>query len=215
MPTRTIMRDASTGSDAARAHLDATTAAAYLDGGLAEDERDDVIAHLASCAECRREVIDVRAALSREPALKAPRGSWRAVAAAVAAVVAIVILPRVLPRGHDAANTFRDPVPTRAAAPGAPDEVSRIAVVAPEDGATVSGGGTPLVWQPAGTGATYLVTVQDTSGAITWSTTTSDTAVVLPRTVPLGLGRRYYWTVDARLADGGAGKSGVRSMVVR
>jgi hypothetical protein len=44
---------------------------------------------------------------------------------------------------------------------------------------------------------------------VVFRTLTGDTAVVLPSGLPLRAGEPYYWSVEARLADGRSAKSGL------
>jgi hypothetical protein len=132
----------------------------------------------------------------------------------VAAALAFVMLPRLLvrPDGGD------DPTPGATRAPGGArplDAAPPIEAVSPADGAAVPGGTPALVWRAVGADAMYLVTVQDTAGTIVWSTAVTDTTATFPRAVPLAAGHRYFWSVDARLADGQATKTEVRSFTVR
>jgi hypothetical protein len=61
----------------------------------------------------------------------------------------------------------------------------------------------------------YDVTIQDAEGSVAWSATVADTTVAVPATAALVAGHSYFWSVDARLADGHAVRSEVRSFSVR
>ena len=52
------------------AHLTSDDVAAYLGPRLARDDRRRVEAHLASCAECRTEVREVRSMLQSVPSAR-------------------------------------------------------------------------------------------------------------------------------------------------
>jgi hypothetical protein len=59
------------------------------------------------------------------------------------------------------------------------------------------------------------VTVQDTSGAVIWSASLTDTTASIPPDVRLVGGRKYFWSVDARLGDGASTSTGVRIFTMR
>src|SRR5687768_7391121 len=71
-------------------HLQPDQVAAYVDGSLATDARAHVQAHLALCAECRRELVDVSRIVGTLPGRRLVRRRvW--IPAAAAAVLAIVL----------------------------------------------------------------------------------------------------------------------------
>jgi hypothetical protein len=68
----------------------------------------------------------------------------------------------------------------------------------------------------AGVGATYTVTVQDSSSAEVWKRASwSDTSITVPDSVRLNPGSLYFWSVDARLVDGNTAKTGPHTFIVR
>ena len=178
-------------------HLALETIAAYADGVLDAGERVAADRHLARCVDCRRELALVADLVATAPAARRRR-TWPVVAAGLAAAaVAFVLLPRA-------------PVPPpmrgteRAAAPNA----SSVEIVAPAaNGLTGSAG---IVWRSVEPGATYRVTVTDTTGATRWSTQTSDTSAVVPDSVRLDADSRYYLYLDALRSDGWSVQSGPR-----
>ena len=190
-------------------HLPHERMAAFLDGRLDALAREAVVAHFASCAECRRELVELRGVLR---ATRSPRRTltWLSAAAGVAAVLAIAVLPRAGRRPGRAPESVTDG--TRAAAPVAAPAVS---VVSPAAEGVVSAGAARLVWRAAGADAMYDVTIQDAEGSVAWSATVADTTVAVPATAALVAGRSYFWSVDARLADGQAVRSEIRSFSVR
>lgn len=177
-------------------HLETGEVAAYLDRVLPPDERDRIEAHLADCAECRREVIEV----SRLRHTRSRRSRWLIAApAAAAAAVALIVFAR----------------PTETPAPGAvlrdgAQPGFAVALVAPAESAAVAGGSVTFTWRSAGARVSYRLSVTDEHGDIVWSAASSDTAALLPSVVALRAGRRYFWYVDALLPDGRSMTSDVR-----
>jgi len=186
-------------------HLASDRVAAFLDSRLTGAERDAAVRHLTECAECRAELTALRAVLDTARERRPHR--WIAAATAVAAILAFAMLPRLV--GSDAENPTvgltRAENGVRTAA-----GVGEIAIHSPHDGATVARDGLTLVWYPVGVGARYDVVVQDSTGGTAWRVRVSDTSVVLPDSARLTSGARYFWSVDARLADGRTIKTTVR-----
>lgn len=178
-------------------HIENGRLAAYLDDRLPAVERAQVEAHLADCAECRAEVVAVgrlRRSLGR-------RSPWVIAAPiAAAAVLAFVLLGRPSP---PAAGT--DPVLREGGEPA-----PAIVVVAPAAATTVAPEPLSFVWRPVPSGVSYRVVLTDSSGGPVWNAVTGDSSALLPATVRLVRGGRYYWIVDALLADGRSVTSGAR-----
>jgi len=191
-------------------HLSSGQIAAMIDRRLRGAERRVAIAHLSSCVECRHELAETQRALEAVGVGRRSTRRWTIVVAGVAATLVIAVLPVAL---RSPARSLRDsPVSSRAG--GAPvDGVTPIIAIAPSEGAEISAD-RQLAWRSAGSKASYFVTVQDTSGSTVWSSSLSDTTAVIPSSVPLLVGRRYFWSVDARLADGGSTSMGVRVFTV-
>ena len=189
-------------------HLSADHFAAFLDGRLTGADRERAVRHFTGCAECREELTELRDMLS---VARRPSSRRWVVAAAAAVIFAVVLMPRI--RGDtagDGAGRVRTDEGLRL-----PSGTSAIAVVAPPDQAVVEGR-LELSWRSAGVGATYSVTVQDSSGTEVWKRASLvDTSIVVPATTGLAPRSRYFWSVDARLADGSTASTGVRSFVVR
>ena len=187
-------------------HLSSTQVADLLDEHLDPADRASVVTHLAACAECRHEVAELHGALSRVNE-RQPRSRWLVVATlAAAAVVAFVAIPRLTTRPATHGGT---PAATRTDEPSSIESTARIGIVDPSDGGTLSAAG--FTWRSSGADASYSLSVQDTAGAVVWTKTVSDTSAALPATVKLEPGARYFWSVDARLADGSTSRSGAHS----
>lgn len=189
-------------------HLTSDRVAAFLDGGLDGAERASAVRHFAECAECRRELAELRGVL--DSAHRPRSRGWVAAAAGVAAILAFTLLPRLSSNDNPEAGLTRA-VENQRAIGGS----SVIGFRSPGDSAIVAASGLELVWETAGQGATYLVTVLDSLGSIAWSRTLTDTSVAVPDSARLTTGSRYFWSVDARLADGRTAKTGVRHFTVR
>ena len=163
-------------------HLAADDAAAYVDGRLAAAERAAIDGHLAQCAECRLEVVDVTRVVRAAP----QRRPWTIVAplVAAAAVLILFIAPR---RTHDSAPPLlREPAVTTTVAP---------TLSAPRGGVAVL---RAMTWSSVPHADRYRVTLFDRDGSVTWRTQSADTTVLLPDTVRITRGVPYYWKVDAR-----------------
>ena len=192
-------------------HLTSGQVAAMIDRRLRGAERRVAIAHLSACVECRHELAETQRALEVVGVGRRVTRRWTIVVAGVAAALVIAVLPVTLlsPR-----RSLRDsPVSTRAGGVAPVDAVTPIIAIAPTEGAEISAG-RQLAWRSAGSKASYRVTVQDTSGSTVWSSSLSDTIAVIPSSAPLLVGQRYFWSVDARLADGGSTSMGVRAFTV-
>jgi len=187
-----------------RSHLEAGDVAAYLDLKLSADDRSRVEVHLAECAECRRELVEVRRVLGNLPRFR----RWHLLVPAAAAAAALFVI--LGPPERD-----RRPAPVgRERGPRGTERAALIAVVEPGVGAAVAPGPVVFTWRGVGTGATYRLTVTDERGDVVWSANTADTMATLPARIGLERGRRYAWYLDALLPDGRSVTSGVRAFVV-
>jgi hypothetical protein len=201
---RMRMRD-----DTTPVHLTSERVAALLEGRLTGVNRERAVSHLAGCDECRQELTELRSVLDTAHQMRSRR--WMAAIAAVAAMLAFAILPRLTAdRTSDGSAGV-----TRTEDARFPDGTQVIGVVGPSDRALVSPTRVELTWHQTGAGARYLVSVLDTSGATVWTVSVSDTSVLVPDSARLMTGNRYFWSVDARLANGRTAKTGVFSFTVR
>jgi hypothetical protein len=188
-------------------HIASAELARFIDGTLAPAARDAVVAHLGACANCRREVVELREALAASVPRTRARSGWLPASLAAAAVILIaVVLARPATRGSSV---------VRADVAGTIESESVIVAAAPAEHQAIERGAVRFAWHRTGTDATYLVTVQDTTGTVVWSGQVTDTTATLPASAPLTAGQRYFWSVDARLGDGQSRKSGVHTFVVR
>ena len=181
-------------------HLSPEALARYLDDALTGEERQQVEIHLASCRDCRHELIGARQ-------LQQAYGRGRRIrllvplAAAAAILLFVVAIPREGPR----------PTDTRAAA-GADQ---RLEVVAPVTGTELAPGEIRFLWRSAAAGTSYSLTLQESDGRVVWTSVVTDTMAQLPDSVTLAPGRTWFWSVDALLPDGRALSTGVQRLRTR
>jgi anti-sigma factor RsiW len=178
-------------------HVTPEALAGYLDHDLPGEERSQVELHLATCAECRAELAEVRGLQRRH------RRQWARflVPAAAAAMLVAIAWPR----------QTREPSDIRAVAPvNAPLEI-----VAPLPSTEIAARPITFVWRSAGPGASYSVTLQAADGRTVWASTVADTVAVLPDSVALGSAQNFFWSVEALLPDGRAHSTGVKRVRTR
>ncbi|HYC31368.1 MAG TPA: zf-HC2 domain-containing protein, partial [Gemmatimonadales bacterium] len=176
----------------AEPHLSSELVARYLDRTVSDAERAAVVAHLADCPDCRRELAELQATLRRAGA----RGGWWKVAVPAAAAAAVLVLlfraPVQQPLPPDA--ELRDPARTDSGVvvPRRPLGPARLPV--------------ELVWSLLPDAEEYRVTVFDEEGTIVYHVVTGDTGAMLPDTLKLSPGAPYFWRVDATLRGGEQGR---------
>ena len=194
--------------DMESAHVGPERLAAYLDHQLLPAAREEVVAHFAECAACRREMTAMRVLL-RE---RSKRRSWyiaTPLLAAVAAAIVVVAVPRIGHIGNEPTSSIRSGsgiTPT--------DRPQTISTISPADDALLDERGTVFVWHAIGAAATYRLTLQDSTGTTVWTSSTADTSAVLPEGHRLAPGA-YYWSVAARLPNASSAKTGVRRFLAR
>ena len=145
-------------------HLDAGLLAAFVDGRLETAEAKKVEAHLAECADCRREAIEVRRLLP----VTAPGWRWPAIGALAAAAVLVLVVGGLGKRQHQDGSSIRGA--------GHPEPLTP-RVIAPAESATVSRGALTFVWHGVSDAAAYRLALTDERGDVVWTTETADTAV--------------------------------------
>ena len=158
------------------------------------------IAHLSSCAYCRRQLIGLRSLLAATPVARevgAPGPARRRavawvglpLAAAAAAVLLLVLIPRDSGPADAGADRFRDEAfPGGAAAPS---------LIEPRD--SLPGYPAALVWSTVAGASEYRATIFDEEGAVLWTSETADTTAALPRDLPFTGRDVYWWRVEARV----------------
>jgi anti-sigma factor RsiW len=179
-------------------HLSPEVVSGYLDAGLSAEERRRAELHLASCSECRKELAEVRQ-LQRRHSRR-----WTVALVPVAAAAA-VLLAVVLPRRASTPSELRAGSNTEAP----------LGVVSPLPSPEVAPGAITFIWRSAGPGASYSFTLQAADGRVVWTSTTTDTVVVLPDSVSLSTGPTWFWAADALLADGRSRSTGIKRLSIR
>ena len=175
--------------------------AAYLDGGLSPEEREDLERHLFVCSECRNDLAEASDLTGRD------RSRWFVRAAPIAAAAAALILLWV-----GASEMLQRPggEPTlRGPATG-----TELDIVSPLDGSATDPDSLVFRWRAAGAEAHYVFTLTDTIGDVVFTNGLADTTLVLPRSVGLEPGVPYFWFVDALLDGARSTTTGVQEFVV-
>lgn len=188
-------------------HMHPDQVAAYLDGTLQADEVAQVEAHLAECAECRRETAGVEQIL----AAHAPRVRTRVVTAltVVAAVVAALLL---LPIGSWFPVSDDDPVRTGPAVES--EGLARLEPLRPSIDLVDGNVRVTLRWVGGEENLSYRVTLSAGTGRTLWTGETTDTEMLIPPDVTLASGRPFFWYVDVTLANGEAATTGIQSLSI-
>jgi hypothetical protein len=169
--------------EALERHLEPDEVAAYTDNALSAEARAEVQAHLAACAECRAEVLEVSRIVETVPAAwRIRRRAWIPAAAAAAAAL-VLIWPR--PAETPVTPVHREEAVTTTIAPrpllptGSVDSLSR------------------LVWTSVPYADRYHVRLFDGAGSVIWERETADTVGVIPASVSVRAGVPYFWKVEA------------------
>lgn len=160
-------------------HLEAGLVAGYVDGHLGTTDAATVEAHLAECADCRQEVIDVRRLVGR-PGRRVP---W-SVVLPIAAVACLLLL--IWPKQ----NGFPLHRGGNAPAQNAPIALRPVGSVVAVD---------TLSWSQVAGIDRYRVTLFDSLGTVLWQEQTRDSVVALPVAIHLQPLTTYYWKVEARV----------------
>ena len=169
-------------------HVNEFEMAAYLDRRMDAADRARVEGHLAVCADCRKEMLEVRGLVRRTT--RPRRMLIAATLLATAATLVLIVRPATLDLQRDG-----DPQPT-------------LVAYGPTGEVTLSS--LRFVWAAAPGVASYRLTVSRADGAPVWSGSLSDTATVLPDSATLRVDQHYLWVADALLDDGSSRSTGLR-----
>ena len=168
-------------------HLQTADAAAWVDGTLAADRRAIVAAHLAACAVCRTEIVEVARIVREEPSVeRTRRRGWAPAIAGIAAAAAALLIV-AWPRPSDSPEDARHRDETLNAT-AAPRPIAPIGVVAAP---------THLRWSSVPYADRYQVRVFDLAGNVVWDHDTPDTLAALPKSIALRPDVSYFWKVEA------------------
>ena len=185
-------------------HMRPDIIAAYLNRAVAREEKEAIELHLLVCRDCRRDLAEAAELGQRRRAKRVLVWGAPAAAAAVLALFLLGPFGRIgVPSGGDAVLR------------GQPTEgTARFAALAPPEGVAVAVDSLEFAWRSAGGQVHYLLTLTDENGDVVWTTGTSDTTAVLPRSVGLQPGGRYFWYVDALLEGAASSTTGIHEFVV-
>ncbi len=195
--------------DHAPGHLGDAELSGFLDDDLAPDERRRIAAHLDSCDDCRRELVEVGRLAASLPATPRRRPSalvWLAAGGALAAGLAALLLPTAAPAppvGHDTTRAPAQTVPLEGRA--------RIEATLPLADTVRAAPALVFAWRPVRADV-FRFTLLSETGEPVWSVETADTVLTLPNTVHLGAGA-FFWRVDA-VAEGIVATTGIRRLRV-
>jgi hypothetical protein len=187
-------------------HLDEATLAGFLDGELADDERERAAAHLEECRECRAELREL-GVLAESAPVTATRerphriGRFAITAGALAASLAGVAVLRQMP------STSRLESATRVRA--VPEGAGRIDVVAPAH-RDVPMANVVFVWRSSNVDV-YRFTLMNESAQVLFTSATTDTSMAWPHDVAPALGASYFWSVDG-IAGGVVSSTGAQRL---
>src|ERR1051325_1858069 len=180
-------------SDAPSSHLDPLTIAALVDLHFDPAQRAGVERHLAACALCRSELYALRRLVHSLPGRRPARLRRVLLGTGVGAAAAALGFLMLRDTGADRTPASRSVLERSASA-----AAERVLLVRePRGGATISRTRLRFVWENAGPGSRYQLTVVDSVGGELWRTETTDTFVVVPPTLSLPRKALMFWYVDA------------------
>lgn len=163
-------------------HLDAATAASYLEHRLSGSRLQMAEAHLASCRSCRAEIIALSTLTRVRPRPRLIQAG--SVAAAAAVILFFVAAPRIVQK----------PSPEVHRAPGA--GATTVELLTPKGANSPSG---EWRWQPVPGADRYELTVFDADGRVAFDTSTTQTALRAMPARRLETRKQYFWRVRARI----------------
>ena len=162
-------------------HLTPEQTAGYLDRVLTREDRALVEAHLATCADCRDEVVALRPFTEVNSTRRRLWTAGLALGAAAAAVILVVVPSSSGPEP----SLHRD-----SAVDSAPVVQPRV----PEGPGPRPG---VLAWSRLAQASRYRATVFDEEGSILFRAEVPDSMLQLPDSLRLVPGKPYFWKVEA------------------
>jgi len=177
--------------------LDAEIVSATAEGTLGTEARTEALAHMATCAYCRRAVASVAEAIADGPVtheieviegrrVRRRRGLWLAVPVAAAALVVVMVGRYSLTQPEPL--LLRDSVVTDTTAQAPVPMVPRAAVARVDQ----------FVWSRVPRAERYRLRVYNEEGDVLWTTETADTVVWMPDSLDLLPRATYFWKVEAQ-----------------
>ena len=177
-------------------HLTSEDFAAYVSRAIRGPKLDRLEKHLQGCQACRDELVAIAALLRN-----ARRQRRRRVAGV--AVLTAAALSGVALLGTSIERILSEPEPVLRGGVGLEEGVRSFSAVTPRDGARLeASSGMLFAWRAVAPAAFYSLTVTDERGDLVWRGSTSDTLLQLPSNIAIRPGSRYFWFVEALLADG-------------
>jgi hypothetical protein len=169
--------------------------AAFVDHRLQGTERAAVESHLAECADCRAEVIEVERLVG---GVRRYRTRSLVVGGLAIAAGLLLVVSTLQHRGGRPDNGNLRGAGANAVIPVGPTGVMQRS-------------GLALTWHGTGGGSTYKVTLSNAAGSTLWTTDTRDTTVAVSADIVLAPDVEYQWVVDALLPQGTSRTSGPQS----
>lgn len=177
-------------------HLTSEDLAAYVSRAIHGPKLDPLEEHLEGCKACRDELVAVAALL------RSARGQRRRRVAG-GAVLTAAALSGVALLGTSIERILSEQPVLRNSGVGLEEGVRSFSAVTPRDGARLeTSSGVLFAWRAVAPAAFYSLTVTDERGDLVWRGSTSDTLLQLPSDIAIRAGSRYFWFVEALLADG-------------
>jgi hypothetical protein len=193
--------------DMTHEHLESDIVAGFAEQRLSSTDRVRAETHLAECAACRADLLEVTDMLAS--ARRRRRALIAGPLLASAAAVFAIMISRPAPSPVDPTQVLRRAEGTNL------ERLNTLTALSPVSGGPVDRAGLRFTWQADGPDAIYEVTVTDSSGLARWRARTADTTTALPDSVRLRPGTSYHWWVDVLLSDGRIASTGVREFTLR
>jgi hypothetical protein len=176
-------------------HMTDLEIAAFVDNGLDTRKRSEIEDHLVRCGECRENVIRTQDIIDRS------RRSRRLASAAVVVLAAAAITLIAVPTLRRSSIDNRDAI-------RADDNTSSLVAYGPIG--DLKAAPSRFTWGSLRGAISYRITLTTDTGVAVWSSSVTDTTIVLPASVSLERGTRYMWVVDAVTNDGTTRSTGLR-----
>ncbi len=187
-------------------HLTPEEIAAYLAGQATEDRRLEMEEHLASCDECREDLIGAAAI----PTATRPWVRRTLVLGPLAAAIlaGIIFLP-------SAPTDLRPTDNTPRLRGGEEEEAFKIQPLDPGPSVSPPVQDLTFRWRSAGDDAFYTLTLTNQVGDILWTVSTADTVILLADSVDLAAGTSYFWYVDGLLPGARTATTGIQEFSIQ
>ena len=183
-------------------HLKPEELGAYLERAQRSESAARVEDHIAKCAECREQLIALgRLVQPGASSGRLKRAYWIAPVAAAAIAVLLLLPPRAGDGGSPGEPVLRT---------GDTEGAVTITAVAPVASSRLHADSAVFAWNAVEDRVVYQVSLMDEDLAVIWSGSAEDTTIALPGDVTLERGARFFWYVEALLAEARSARSGVQ-----